>query len=61
MACGKPVVATRVGGTAEVVDEQCGIRVALGDASALCEALLQAKNRVWDAADTNPREDCDGL
>jgi len=49
MACGKPVVATRVGGTAEVVDEQSGILVAPGDASALCEALLQAKNRAWDA------------
>ena len=49
MACGKPVVATRVGGTAEVVDEQSGILVAPGDVSALCEALLQAKNRAWDA------------
>lgn len=48
MACGKPVVASRVGGTPEVVDAQSGILVAPGDASALCEALLQAKNSVWN-------------
>lgn len=48
MACGKPVVASNVGGIAEVVDEQSGILVEPGDANALCEALLQAKNRVWD-------------
>lgn len=48
MACGKPVVASNVGGIAEVVDEKSGILVAPGDASALCEALLQAKNRAWN-------------
>jgi len=49
MACGKPVVASNVGGIGELVDEQSGILVAPGDADALCEALLQAKNHVWDA------------
>ena len=48
MACGKPVVASQVGGIAEVVDSQSGILVPPGDLKLLSEALLQAKNRVWD-------------
>ena len=49
MACGKPVVASNVGGVGEVVDEQSGILVAPGDAKALSNAILQARSRVWDA------------
>jgi teichuronic acid biosynthesis glycosyltransferase TuaC len=48
MACGKPVVASRVGGIAEVVDAQSGILVAPGDADTLCDALLHAQKRTWD-------------
>jgi len=48
MACGKPVVASNVGGVSEVVDEQSGILVAPGDAEALFNAILQARSRVWD-------------
>jgi teichuronic acid biosynthesis glycosyltransferase TuaC len=50
MACGKPVVATRVGGISEVVDAQSGILVAPGDAGALRDALLQANIRAWEGA-----------
>jgi glycosyltransferase involved in cell wall biosynthesis len=40
MACGVPVVATRVGGTPEVVvDNECGLLVPAGDASTLAEAI----------------------
>jgi glycosyltransferase involved in cell wall biosynthesis len=39
MAAGRPVVASRVGGLAELVDEQTGISVAPGDAEELAEAI----------------------
>ncbi len=49
MACGIPVVASRVGGVPEVVDAQSGILVPPGDPQELCKAMLQAANRTWDA------------
>jgi glycosyltransferase involved in cell wall biosynthesis len=49
MACGKPVVASNVGGVSELVDDRSGILVPPGDPKALCEALLQAAGRSWDA------------
>lgn len=39
MACGLPVVATRVGGLPEIVNEQNGILVAPNDVQALVEAM----------------------
>ncbi len=49
MACGLPVVTTRVGGNAEVVCRpELGSLVALGDGPALREALLDALQRPWD-------------
>ena len=41
MAASLPVVATRVGGTPEVVDETCGILVPARDAAALAAAIEQ--------------------
>ena len=42
MACGKPVVATRIGGVPEVVEEgKTGLLVPPGDSPALAEALLR--------------------
>jgi glycosyltransferase involved in cell wall biosynthesis len=49
MACGKPVVASDVGGVGEVVDDQSGILVTAGDVEALSNAILHVKNRTWDA------------
>ena len=41
MACGKPVVATRVGGTSDIVtDRETGLLVPFGDDAALKQALL---------------------
>jgi glycosyltransferase involved in cell wall biosynthesis len=40
MACGLPVVATRVGGNPEIVDAECGELTAPGDANELAEAML---------------------
>jgi glycosyltransferase involved in cell wall biosynthesis len=42
MACGLPVIATRVAGTPEIViDHETGILVDSGDASNLAEALIE--------------------
>lgn len=48
-ACGLPIVTTRVGGNAEVVNsDQVGIVVPFGDHGALRDALLEALSRDWD-------------
>ncbi len=49
MACGLPIVTTRVGGNAEVVREpDTGILVPAEDAQALQQALQTALDRRWD-------------
>ena len=48
MACGRPVVATRVGGIPEVVDRSSGILVPPHDPPALRRGLAQALARQWD-------------
>lgn len=49
MACGKPVVASAVGGVPEVVDREGGLLVAPGDAESLAHALAAALDRSWDS------------
>jgi glycosyltransferase involved in cell wall biosynthesis len=48
MACGTPVVATRVGGIPEVLPEYAGVLVPVQDQPALESALLEATSRSWD-------------
>lgn len=49
MACGLPVVTTRVGGNAEVVCRaELGTVVPFGDHDALCDALADALTHQWD-------------
>jgi glycosyltransferase involved in cell wall biosynthesis len=49
MACGLPVVTTRVGGNAEVVcQDTLGEVLAFDDHAALCQALDRALRRPWD-------------
>ncbi|HEU4669275.1 MAG TPA: glycosyltransferase [Dyella sp.] len=50
MACGTPVVASRVGGIPEVVPEAAGVLVPPHDLDALARALLEALARPWDTA-----------
>ncbi|HEX7801982.1 MAG TPA: glycosyltransferase [Pseudoxanthomonas sp.] len=50
LACGRPVVATPVGGIPEVVDAESGILVPARDADALAVGLAQALDRRWDEA-----------
>lgn len=48
IACGRPVVATAVGGTGEIIDESNGIMVPPRDAEALQRGLSEALVREWD-------------
>ena len=42
MACGRPVVATRVGGPAELVDERCGVLVDPRDVASIVDGMRRA-------------------
>jgi teichuronic acid biosynthesis glycosyltransferase TuaC len=48
LACGTPVVATRVGDNAEYVDESRGRLVPVGDIETLAAAIGDALERSWD-------------
>lgn len=50
LACGRPVVATPVGGIPEVVDADCGLLVPARDPAALATGLHDALGLTWDAA-----------
>ena len=49
LACGRPVVATNVGGIPEIMSGECGYLVPPRDAGALVEALASSLDRNWDA------------
>jgi len=49
LACGRPIVATNVGGIPELVDGRSGILVPPRDAAKLREALDAALSRAWDS------------
>jgi teichuronic acid biosynthesis glycosyltransferase TuaC len=48
VCCGRPVVATNVGGIPEIVNEQCAVLIPPHDVAALTAALESALNRDWD-------------
>lgn len=50
LACGRPVVATPVGGIPEVVDADAGLLVAVRDGDALAQGLRQTLAASWDEA-----------
>ncbi len=50
LACGRPVVATNVGGIPEILDDSCGCLVPPGDAAALAHGLNSVLDRSWDPA-----------
>ena len=51
LACGRPVVATNVGGIPEIMNDECGCLVPPRDSVALAHALTSVLDRSWDAAD----------
>jgi len=50
LACGRPIVATTVGGIPEVVDASSGVLVPPRDIAALSAAISQVLERDWDEA-----------
>lgn len=50
LACGTPVVASRVGAVPDLLDETCGITVEPGSAGELADAIDAALDRKWDRA-----------
>ena len=49
LACGRPVVATNVGGIPEIMSDECGQLVAPRDAVALSRAIASVLDRTWNA------------
>jgi glycosyltransferase involved in cell wall biosynthesis len=49
LACGRPVVATRVGGIPEILSAACGELVPPKDSTALAQALSSVLDRKWDS------------
>jgi teichuronic acid biosynthesis glycosyltransferase TuaC len=49
LACGRPVVATNVGGIPEIMSDECGRLVPARDSDALALALASVLDRTWDA------------
>jgi glycosyltransferase involved in cell wall biosynthesis len=50
LACGRPVVATRVGGIPEIMSDECGRLVEPRDPPGLSRALASVLDTTWDAA-----------
>jgi glycosyltransferase involved in cell wall biosynthesis len=50
LACGRPVVATRVGGIPEIMSDACGRLIPPRDANALLQALDAVLSTQWDAS-----------
>jgi glycosyltransferase involved in cell wall biosynthesis len=50
LACGRPVVATRVGGIPEIMSDACGRLIPPRDVNALAQALNATLSAEWDAA-----------
>ena len=50
LACGRPVVATQVGGIPEVLNEACGCLVPPRNTAKLADALAATLDTSWDAA-----------
>ena len=55
LACGRPVVATNVGGIPEIMSDECGRLVPAGEPVALAEALASVLGTAWDAAAISSR------
>jgi glycosyltransferase involved in cell wall biosynthesis len=50
LACGRPVVATKVGGIPEIMGDECGRLVPPREPGALAQALAAVLDADWDSA-----------
>jgi glycosyltransferase involved in cell wall biosynthesis len=50
LACGTPVVASRVGAVPELLDDACGLMAPPNDPKALADAIRRVWSRDWDRA-----------
>jgi len=55
LACGRPVVATQVGGIPEIMDKTCGALVPPGDAERLAQAIAEVLRTSWNPAALSQR------
>ena len=55
LACGRPFVATPVGGVVEIADDSCSVLVPPRDSAALARGILESVNRDWDEAELSER------
>ena len=55
LACGRPVVATRVGGITEIVDESSSVLVSPRDTEGLARGIRKAFERNWDESELSRR------
>jgi glycosyltransferase involved in cell wall biosynthesis len=55
LACGRPVVATNVGGIPEIMDDSCGFLVPPRQPAPLAQALRSVLDATWDAAAISAR------
>ena len=55
LACGRPVVATNVGGIPEIMSDECGRLVPPRDPVPLAQALTSVLDTAWDAAAISAR------
>jgi glycosyltransferase involved in cell wall biosynthesis len=55
LACGRPVVATNVGGIPEIMSDECGRLVPPREPVALAQALASVLDTAWDAAAISAR------
>jgi glycosyltransferase involved in cell wall biosynthesis len=56
LACGRPVVATNVGGIPEIMSSECGSLVPSREVPPLARALASVLDRSWDAAAISARQ-----
>lgn len=55
LACGTPVVASRVGAVPELVNDASGLLVPSGDSAALAKAIHEALHREWNRSEIRKR------
>ena len=48
LSCGIPVIATKVGGIPEIINDDIGVLVSCNNSNSLAKGMLKAMNKKWD-------------